>query len=322
VTDLTPDNPPTPAIPPGPGIAAGPESAGGGVWRAAAGLARACHPGPTVAVTALVTALAAATGRDPGGCVLVAAAILTGQLSVGWCNDAIDAGRDAAAGRAGKPVAGGMVGARTVWIAALVALACCVPLSFASGPLAGGFHLAGVLGAWGYDFGLKATIFSWAPYAVGFGVLPAFVTLGLPGEPWPAWWAVAAAALLGVGAHLANVLPDIEGDLETGVRGWPQRMGAARVRLLVPLPLLAATCLLVFGPRTTAPDVAPGVTPGMAPGVVPGVAGWLTLAAAAALAATGLLTAARSARVPFVTAVAVAAVDVILLLTGGASLTA
>ena len=73
------------------------------------------------------------------------------------------------------------------------------------------------------------------------------MTLGLPGAPWPAWWAVLAAALLGVGAHLANVLPDIDGDLATGVRGLPQRLGAATVRALIPVPLLAATCLLVFG---------------------------------------------------------------------------
>ncbi|WP_336204258.1 UbiA family prenyltransferase [Nonomuraea sp. LPB2021202275-12-8] len=272
--------------------------------RTIGGLARGCHPGPTVAVTALVTALAAAAGRDTAGCALVAAAVLAGQLSIGWCNDAVDAGRDAAAGRTAKPIVAGTVSARTVWIAAAVALACCVPLSLASGPLAGGVHLVGVLAAWGYDFGLKATVLSWAPYAVGFGSLPAFVTLGLPGAPWPAWWAVLAAALLGVGAHLANVLPDIAGDLATGVRGLPQRLGAARVRALIPVPLLAATCLLVFGRAE------------------PGAAGWTALAAASVLAAAGVLLAGRSSRAPFVTAVAVAAVDVILLLANGASLTA
>ncbi|HEX4816213.1 MAG TPA: UbiA family prenyltransferase [Nonomuraea sp.] len=277
-----------------------------GPGRRAVGLVRACHPGPTAAVTALVTALAAATGRSATGCVLVGAAVLAGQLSIGWCNDAIDAERDTAAGRAGKPVADGTVSARAVLIAALVALACCVPLSLASGWRAGTLHLVGVLAAWGYDLGLKATILSWAPYAAGFGVLPAFVTLGLPGAPWPAWWAVLAAALLGVGAHLANVLPDIAGDLDTGVRGWPQRMGAARVRLLVPVPLLAATCLLVFGPR----------------GADPGVAGWLAMAAASGLAVTGPVMAARSSRAPFVTAVGVAAVDVTLLIAGGSSIVA
>ncbi|MEU6997918.1 UbiA family prenyltransferase [Nonomuraea sp. NPDC046570] len=267
------------------------------------GLARACHPGPTVAVTALVTALAVASGRDAAGCVLVAAAVLSGQLSVGWCNDAVDAGRDAGAGRAGKPIVEGAVGAVTVRAAAFAALLCCVPLSFASGPAAGLVHLAGVGAAWAYDLGVKATAWSWLPYAVGFGALPAFVTLGLPGQPWPAWWAVSAAALLGVGAHLANVLPDIPADLAAGVRGWPQRLGAARVKLLLPVPLLAATCLLAFGPRGGA---------GL---------GWAALAAACVLAGAGLPASARYPKAPFTAAIGVAAVDVALLVGNGAALT-
>ncbi|MFD2351897.1 UbiA family prenyltransferase [Nonomuraea ferruginea] len=121
--------------------------------RMIAGLARGCHPGPTVAVTSLVTALAAAAGHGAAGCLLVGLAVLSGQLSIGWCNDAADAGRDVAAGRADKPAVDGTITPRALWIAAAVALACCVPLSFASGPLAGSAHLAGVLAAWAYDLG-------------------------------------------------------------------------------------------------------------------------------------------------------------------------
>ncbi|WP_440099179.1 UbiA family prenyltransferase [Streptosporangium sp. H16] len=258
-----------------------------------------------MAVTALVTALAVASGRDAAGCALVAAAVLAGQLSIGWCNDAVDAARDAAAGRTGKPVASGAVGVRTVWVAALSALALCVPLSLASGPAAGAVHLAGVAAAWAYDLGLKATALSWLPYAVGFGSLPGFVTLGLPGHPWPAWWAVTAAALLGCGAHLANVLPDIPADLAGGVRGWPQRLGTVRVRLLIPLPLLAATALLVFGPPEP-----------------PGAGSWAALAAAGVFTAGGLALGRGSSRVPFAMAIAVAAVDVALLLARGTAITA
>ncbi|MBB2915276.1 4-hydroxybenzoate polyprenyltransferase [Streptosporangium becharense] len=282
-----------------------PSPATGTALRAARGLLLACHPGPTAAVTALVTALAVASGRGAAGAALVGVAVLAGQLSIGWCNDAVDAARDAAAGRTGKPVVDGTVSARTVRVAAVSALALCVPLSLASGPAAGAVHLAGVAAAWAYDLGVKATVLSWLPYAVGFGSLPAFVTLGLPGGPWPAWWAIPAAALLGCGAHLANVLPDIPADLVTGVRGWPQRLGAARVRLLVPLPLLAATALLVLGP-----------------GGSPGAGGWAALAAAGGLTAAGLVLGGRSPRVPFAAAVAVAAVDVVLLLAQGTALTA
>ncbi|GIH94751.1 UbiA family prenyltransferase [Planobispora siamensis] len=272
---------------------------------ALAGLARACHPGPTAAVTLLTTALAVASGRDAAGCALVAAAVLAGQLSIGWCNDAVDAGRDAAAGRRDKPIVSGEVSVRTVRIAAIVALALCVPLSLASGVLAGTAHLVGVAAAWAYDLGVKATALSWIPYAVGFGSLPAFVALGLPGHPWPAWWAVLAGALLGCGAHLANVLPDISDDLATGVRGWPQRLGPARVRALIPLPLLLATGLLVLAP--------PGP---------PAAGAWAALGAACVFAGAGLVLGGRSPRVPFVAAIAVAAVDVVLLLAQGIGITA
>jgi 4-hydroxybenzoate polyprenyltransferase len=252
----------------------------------------------------MVTALAVAAGRDVRGCAAVGAAVLAGQLSIGWSNDAVDAGRDAAAGRTGKPVVGGMVSARGLRAAAVFALVLCVPLSLAAGLAAGTVHLLGVAAAWAYNLGLKATPLSWLPYAVGFGALPAFVVLGLPGTPWPAWWAVVAAALLGCGAHLANVLPDIDGDLATGVRGWPQRLGAARVRALVPLPLVAASVLLVFGP----------------PGAVDAPR-WAGLAVVLVLAGAGLLLGGRSPRVPFAAAVAIAGVDVVLLIAEGTRLT-
>ncbi|GAA0374839.1 UbiA family prenyltransferase [Microbispora corallina] len=268
--------------------------------RAVAGLALACHPGPAVAVTALVTALAAIGGRGAAGLPVVTAAVLTGQLSVGWCNDAVDAPRDAATGRMDKPIVTGRVGAGTVRAAAFAALALCVPLSLACGVVAGLVHLAAVGAAWAYNLRLKSTLLSWLPYAVGFGAVPAFVATGLPGRPWPAWWAVLAGALLGCGAHLGNVLPDIAGDMATGVRGWPQRLGPRRVRILLPLPLLAASVLLVLAP--------------------PGPAGpvrWAALGVVCLCTAAGALLGGRSPRVPFAAAVAAAAVDVALLAATG-----
>ncbi|MEU0354518.1 UbiA family prenyltransferase [Streptomyces cyaneofuscatus] len=214
----------------------------------AAGLALACHPGPVVAVTALACALAVGAGLSPARLVLVGVAVLTGQLSVGWCNDAYDAGRDARAGRRGKPVADGAVSVRAVWGAAAVALALCVPLSLACGFLAGTVHLAAVAAAWLYNLRLKATVLSWVPYAVGFAALPSLVTLSLADASWPRWWTVAAGALLGCAAHLGDTLPDIEADRAAGIRGLPHRLGARGTRLLLPVPLLAATGVLVLGP--------------------------------------------------------------------------
>lgn len=270
-----------------------------------AGLVRACHPEPVAAVTGLITALAAASGRGPGGCALVAAAVFTGQLSVGWCNDRVDAARDVAAGRRDKPLVRGTVGARTVAVAAVAALALCVPLSLASGVAAGLAHLAGVAAAWGYNLGVKRTVLSWLPYAVGFGLLPAFVALGCAGRPWPPAWAVAAGALLGVGAHVTNVLPDIEADLAAGVRGLPQRLGRRRARAVAPVPLFAACAVLVFGP------------PGPA-----GPAGWAALALTGTLAVLTAVPAAAGphSRLPFLAALVTAGTAVALLIVHGGSL--
>ncbi|MDH6109445.1 4-hydroxybenzoate polyprenyltransferase [Kitasatospora sp. MAP12-15] len=268
----------------------------------ARGLLLAAHPAPAFAVTAVAVALAAGSGRGAAGSLLAGAAVLAGQLSIGWCNDRVDLRRDVAAGRGDKPLVTGAARPGAVALAAGGALALCVPLSLANGLSAGSAHLVGVAAAWAYNLGVKRTVLSWLPYALAFGLLPAFVTLALPGHPWPAGWATAAGALLGTGAHAANVLPDIEDDLRAGVRGLPQRLGRGWARVLAAGPLLAASVVLVLGP----------------PGRV-GVGGWATLAGAAALA---LLTgsAATRGRTPFLAALGLAALDVALLVLRGVTL--
>jgi 4-hydroxybenzoate polyprenyltransferase len=265
---------------------------------------RSCHLGPALAVTGFATALAATAGRGTADAAAVAAAVLAGQLSVGWCNDAADARRDTLCGRRDKPVASGELSPRTVAVAAGTALALCVPLSLLSGAAAGAAHLGMVATAWAYNLWFKHTVLSPLPYAVAFGSLPAFVTLGLPSPAWPAWWAMAAGALLGVGAHAVNVLPDIDDDLAAGVRGLPQRLGRAACRWLTPLVMLAAMGVVVAGP----------------PGPV-GATGW-TLAAAAgvvAVSATAVPWPVRS-RWPFRAAIVVAGAAVAQLLLRGPDL--
>ncbi|MGW9451704.1 UbiA family prenyltransferase [Streptomyces sp. NPDC055632] len=267
-------------------------------------LLRSCHPEPTLAVTAFVTVLAVAGGRGTAGAALVAGAVLAGQLSVGWCNDAVDARRDTVCGRRDKPVATGELLPGTVAVAAGAALGLCVLLSLSSGLAAGAVHLGGVAAGWAYNLGVKRTVLSPLPYAVGFGSLPAFVTLGPPSGSWPAWWAVTAGALLGVGAHVVNVLPDIEDDLATGVSGLPQRLGRTACRSSAPFVMLAAVAVVVGGP----------------PGPM-GASGWTVVAAAGLV--TVVSTAAPSAagsRWPFRAAIVVAGMVVAQLLLRGSDL--
>lgn len=211
-------------------------------------LLRSSHPEPAVLVTLVAAALAASAGRSVGGVVATGSAVLAGQLSVGWCNDAVDADRDRRSGRQDKPVARGEIGARAVGGAAAVALVVSLPLSLLSGWRATLVHLVAILLAWAYNLGVKATPLSVLPYTIAFGLLPAFVTLGLPGAPGPAWWATVGAALLGAGAHFANVLPDLDDDLATGIHGLPHRLGRSLSSASAAGLLAAASAVLILGP--------------------------------------------------------------------------
>lgn len=208
-------------------------------------LVDACHPAPTATVTLVVTALAASAGRDAVGLALVAAATLTGQLSVGWCNDAYDADRDRRAAREAKPTVRGDITAPALWRAAAVALVATIALSYlAAGPVGGTAHVLAVLSAWTYNLVLKTTVLSPLPYAVSFGLVPAFVTYGLTPPSPPAAWLVATCALLGVGAHLANAIPDVASDEEVGAGGLVARIGVRTASVAALVCLVSAVALL------------------------------------------------------------------------------
>lgn len=220
-------------------------------------LLRASHPEPGGAVTLAMTLLAVGVGHRGWGVLGVTAAIGATQLSVGWVNDWLDADRDRVAGRSDKPVAAGVVSRRTVGVAGLLASLAIPFLGLPFGPAATVcITLVGVF-ALLYDWPLKSTPLSVLPYLVAFGLMPAFVVIALPGHPWPPAWLVAAGALLGGGAHFANVLPDLADDAATGVVGLPHRIGAAWSQVAAGGLLLAATLTLVFGPA--GPPSWPGI---------------------------------------------------------------
>ena len=269
------------------------------------GLLVATHAGPTVAVTLVATLLAVTAGVGGAWAVLVGAAVLAGQASIGWSNDWLDADRDRAVARGDKPVVQGAVGPALLRTAAVVAAAAAVVLSLLLGVVPGLLLLVLVASGWAYNAGLKRTPVSVVPYCTGFGALPAGVVAAAPGTPLAPWWLVGAGAALGAAAHLANVAPDLEDDLATGVRGLPHRLGARASAVLGAVLLGVATLLLVFGP--------PGA---------PGTAAWAGLAVAvpavvvAALAGSG-----RWRRLAFPAVMLLTVLDVLLLLAGGAALT-
>ncbi|WBB78892.1 UbiA family prenyltransferase [Micromonospora sp. WMMD882] len=216
--------------------------------RTVLGLVKASHPEPALAVTVVAGLLALGVGHDPAGVATVAASVLASQLAVGWSNDLLDAGRDALVGRADKPVVTGTVSRRALTVGTVVAAVACPALASTTNPAAAACLTVALLSALLYNWPLKSSPVSVLPYAVSFGALPAFVVLALPGAPTPPGWLVAAGALLGAGAHFANVLPDLTDDARTGVRGLPHRLGATGSAAAAAALLLAATVALALGP--------------------------------------------------------------------------
>ncbi len=257
-------------------------------------LLTASHLGPTVAVTSVAALLSIAVGLDAWRSVLLVASVLAGQLSIGWGNDLLDLDRDRRSGRTDKPLATGELPLRLVQIAAAtaLALAALLPLPLGLGPQTAALWLV-VAGGQAYNLGLKRTRWSWLPYAVAFGSLAA--APGLTAGVDIAWWVPVTGSLLGVGAHLANVLPDLDDDARTGVSGFPHRLadrfGVHAVSVsAVALFVIASAVLLIalpFGP-------------------------WVAVAGlvVAALAAVALCT---DGRRPFQAAIAIALVDVVAL---------
>jgi 4-hydroxybenzoate polyprenyltransferase len=202
-------------------------------------------------VTAVALALGVAAGLEPWRIVVLTLAIFLGQLSVGISNDAIDAPRDRVTGRADKPIARGDVSLRTAWVAASGCLLLSLVLSFVLSWAMGLAHLVALASAWSYNAGLKSTVVSVVPFMVSFGLLPSLVTLSAAEPRVAAGWAWAAGAALGVAIHLTNVLPDLDDDARTGVRGLPHRLGRRVSAVIAAVALVGGALAVLLGAGPT-----------------------------------------------------------------------
>lgn len=264
-------------------------------------MVRASHPLPSVGVTAFTAGLAVSAGNGPVRSIGIAAAILAGQLSIGWSNDRRDVTADRKVERREKPLAMGEVSLRVVDAAIAIAVIATVVLSLALGWRAGLVHLGAVAAGWLYNLWLKGTWLSWLPYAVAFGALPAVATLALPAHPAPAAWAVSAAALLGVAANFTNALPDLDNDRVTGIQGAPHRLGSHPSLLIgAALPVIASV-IIATGPPNS-----------------PRWFGWAGMLATSALVAMSvpLLWRRAQTRAPFYALMAAVPIDVAMVLLG------
>jgi 1,4-dihydroxy-2-naphthoate octaprenyltransferase len=114
--------------------------------------------------------------------------------------------------------------------------------------------------------------------------------------------------LFGVSAHLANVLPDLDDDLDNGVRGLPHRIGTRATAVACPVLLGAASLVILFG------TAGPGG---------PQTWRWVVAAGLVVLAGAGVIVGLRrpKSRALFVIVIVAAIIAVLLFAISGQSLT-
>jgi len=220
-------------------------------------LFKATHPMPSLAVTLFVTLFAVGIDLEAERVALVMLSVLMQQFSVGLSNDWLDHKRDGASGRTDKPVAQGSLDASLVRNSSVAAGILALLVSSFLGWESLGWMVFMLVAGWTYNLGLKATAFSVLPYAVGFGILPAFVTLSLQESQLPPAWVAVVAALLGVSAHFANTLPDLMEDRATGVRALPHIVGQKISALVIAATAILASSIAVYQSDALAVFVGP-----------------------------------------------------------------
>lgn len=196
--------------------------------RVLSGLVRLVHPFPS-ALDAVVTLVLARLAGAPGGrAALLALAMLGIQFATGALNDFIDAPADRLAARP-KPLVEGRIPAGAALGVATVAGTAGLVLAALAGPFAALVALAGFGVGLAYDLRLKASRWSWLPYAAGIPLLPVFAWVGATGNlPRPILLLAGLGVVAGAALAIANSLADVERDAASGIATIATALGLAR----------------------------------------------------------------------------------------------
>jgi 4-hydroxybenzoate polyprenyltransferase len=204
---------------------------------------RACHIGPTSAVT-LISFLLASSLWWEGPALVIAFGVFLGQLLVGFTNDLYDYQDDLKHNRTDKPLVSGKITTSQLKSAIKIVtpLAILVNLFGPLGVNGGLIYLLGVGLGVSYNFYFKFTLLSPLPYALAFAALVAAIVVAT--DRTPPLWLLISAACLGVAAHFANVIKDINEDLKSEIIGLPQKLGKKISRVIIGILLIGTTLLL------------------------------------------------------------------------------
>ena len=167
----------------------------------------------------------------------------------------------------GNPVAEDRIPSGNATFAATCLAILAIPLALQNGTVAGVALLLTLVSGFLYEKALRRTPLSWLPWAISFGLLPAFLSYGgwgggVHGAP-PTLVVTVLSALLGVGVHFLISLPDLVADNKTGMRHLPLRIalkvGAPRLLVIsVVWTVLVAIGIVVAAAVRGAASVASG----------------------------------------------------------------
>jgi len=208
-------------------------------------LLRASHFGPTFAVT-LVSFLLAVSLWWEGPAFIIAFGVFLGQLLVGGFNDLNYYHDDLKHNRVSKPLLSGQLSTKKLKLAIKIVAPMALVFNL-FGPLGlkgGSLYLFGVGMGVAYNFYFKSTLLSPLPYALAFAALVSSIVIAT--DRSVPIWLISTGALLGVAAHFANVLKDLDQDLASGIKGLPQKLGKRASRIICATLLVATTLLLHF----------------------------------------------------------------------------
>ena len=268
------------------------------------GLARLVHPFPS-ALDAVVTLGLALLARAPADRAAVLAVAMLGiQFSIEALNDLLDSPTDKIARRA-KPLVEGKILVRAAGAVVAVTGATGLVLALLAGPFAALVAAAGYAIGIAYDLRLKASPWSWLPFAAGIPLLPIFAWVGATGSlPGPILWLAALGVLGGTALAVANALADAERNVASGTATIATTLGrSSSIRLGALLSLTvggaAMTSVVALAGAVAGTWLAGAGAATLAGGVLLGLrgdlkAGWEVQAIGIGILATGWVAAATT----------------------------
>ena len=228
---------------------------------------------PVVLGAAAAFLWVAARSVLPASTALFLISILLTQVAIAFHNNWCDRDLDAVT-KPWRLIPRGALAPRTAHRIAWLLFAAGVAVSLPLGPFAVIAIMLGTACGFGYDAGLKRTVWSFVPYTVALPTLPvaAFIAAGRTDALLAVAYLVGAPLVIAI--HLADALPDVARDRAFGLTTLAVRLGVRGTRIICWLGVVSGGGLaLAFWPPHGRPGILFVVSAGLL-GAAVAVAQW------------------------------------------------